>query len=140
MIQLKTICRSSYLGSSVNLGAIRGGGCRRAEDRGRSEDVGGGGGVWDRGDDGGLGAAAVGDCGGLERGESVGFRGTGDGGTGGTARDGGSVYDCGGCVRGSSRANRHGVVSSPSICNTSDGSENEDCRLHFECDFGDFGL
>ena len=128
----------TYLSSSVNLGAISSGDCRRAENRGGSEDVGGGGSVWDRWDDGGLGATAVGDCGRLESGESVGFRGTGDGGTGGTARDGGSVYDCGGCVRGSRRANCHGVVSSPSICNTGDGSENEDCRLHFDFGFWDF--
>lgn len=87
-----------YLSSSVNLGAECGGRRRRAVDGCGSEDIRGGGGVWDSWDDGGLGATAVGDGGGLESGEGVGLGGTSDGGTGGTASDGRGINDRGGCV------------------------------------------
>ena len=124
-----------YLSSSVNLGAKSGGGRGRAEEGGRSEDFGCGGGVWDSRDNSGVGATAVGDGGGLESGESVGLGGTGDGGTGGTASDGGSVNYGGRCVRGTGRrSHSDGVVSGPGIGNTGGGGENKECRLH--CDFG----
>ena len=90
-----------YLGSCVNLAAKGGGGGFRAENGGRSEYVGRGGGVWDSWNDAGLGAAAVGDGGGLESGESVGLCATSDGGTGGTAGDGGGVHHRGRSVGGS---------------------------------------
>ena len=67
-------------------------------------------------------------------GEGEGLGGTGDGGTGGTARDGGGVDHGSGCVGGTSRAEGFGVVSSPGVGNTGGGSENEKCGLH--CDFG----
>lgn len=130
------MCEFIYLSSSVNLASKRGGGSGRAVNLGGSENVGSGGGVWDRWDDAGLGAAAVGDGGGLESSESEGLCATGDGGTGSTAGDGGGVHNGGGCVRRSgSGPNGHGVISSPSIGNTSGGSEKENCGLHF-----DFGL
>lgn len=73
VIHEKSVCRSIYLSSSVNLGAECGGGRRRAEDGCGSEDIGCGGSVWDSWNDGGLGATAVGDGGSLESGESVGL-------------------------------------------------------------------
>ena len=72
-MRILCVCSSIYLGSSVNLGAECGGGRSRAEDGCGSEDIGGGGGVWDSWDDGGLGATTIGDGGGLEGGESVGL-------------------------------------------------------------------
>lgn len=53
-----------YLSQSVGAGTdcgSGGGSGGRARNLGRSEDIGGGGGVWDSWDDTGLGAAAVGD-------------------------------------------------------------------------------
>lgn len=138
MIRKKSVCKFIYLSSSVDLAAECGGGSRRAVHLGGSEDVGGGGGVWDSWDDAGLGAAAVGDGGGLESGESVGLCATRDGGTGSTAGDGGCVHNGRGCVGCSGRPNGDGVVSSPGICNTGGGSEKENCGLHF--DFGFFGF
>lgn len=140
MIPKKSVCEFIYLSGSVDFAAECGGGSRRAVNLGGSEDVGGGGGVWDSWDDAGLGAAAVGDGGSLESGESVSFCAAGDGGTGSTAGDGGGVHNCGGCVGRSGRPNGYGVVSSPGICNTGGGSEKENCGLHFDFGFLVLGL
>lgn len=107
MIQKEDDCGFTYGRNSVGRDADCGGGRFWAVNLGRSNDVGCGGRIWDSRDNGGLGATAVNDGGCLVSGESVGLCASSDGGTRGTARDGGGVDNGGGCVGGHSRASGH---------------------------------